>query len=246
MISPKITGAIITGIIVVVGVVLIYPALRLDSHNSHAVENQVLLTFNIINSTNLPTWCNDLSKFLQDNKIHSTIFITGVMADTYPNCVTSLGKNSDVGSMTYTYDAITGSHSNFTGQLGKVQQGKAAVDKHGKINSTVFRAPHGIVDDKIFSLLTRLHIVADFSSNDHYNIYTNGGSGRIFYKYPISLGNTSDSKFSVKDPKIPMMVNFYNYDSISKIKDFVNSASKNPHQFVTTSELIRNTVHSNS
>src|SRR5580765_9103866 len=123
MISPKITGAIITGIIVVVGVVLIYPALRLDSHNSHAVENQVLLTFNIINSTNLPTWCNDLSKFLQDNSIHSTIFITGIMADTYPNCVASLGKNNEIGSMTYTYDTIT--NLNYTGQLKQIQQGKA-------------------------------------------------------------------------------------------------------------------------
>jgi len=245
MISPKTTGAIITVIIIVIGVALIYPALRLDNHvspDNHVSQNQVLLTFNIINSTNLPTWCHDLSKFLQDNKIHSTIFITGVMANTYPNCVASLAKYNDVGSMTYTYDIITNSHSNFTGQLSKVQQGKAAVDKQGKINSTVFRAPHGIVDDKISSLLTRLHIVADFSYNDHYNIYTNGASGKIFYRYPISLGNTSDSKFSVKDPKIPVMVNFYNYDSISKIKDFINLASKNPHQFVTASELIRNTV----
>ncbi|HTH23147.1 MAG TPA: hypothetical protein VL854_13090, partial [Nitrososphaeraceae archaeon] len=70
MISPKITGAIITVFIIVIGVVLIYPALRLDSH---VVQNQVLLTFNIVNSTNLPTWCNDLSEFLQDNSIHSTI-----------------------------------------------------------------------------------------------------------------------------------------------------------------------------
>jgi len=239
MINPKITGAIITVIIIIVGVVLIYPSLRLDSHNSNAVQNQVLLTFNIVNSTNLPTWCNDLSKFLQDNKIHSTIFITGIMADTYPNCVASLGKNNDVGSMTYTYDTLTS--SNFTGQLKQIQQGKAAVDKQGKLNSTVFRAPHGIVDDKIFSLLTRSHILADFSYNDHYNIYKNGASGKIFYRYPGSLGNISDSKLSGRDPKIPMMVNFYNYDSISKVKEFINSASKNPHQFVTASELLRNT-----
>jgi len=135
------------------------------------------------------------------------------MADTYPNCVASLTKYNDVGSMTYTYDPITNSNSNFTGQLSKIQQGKAAVDNQGKLNSTVFRAPHGIVDDKIFSLLTRLHIVADFSYNDHYNIYTTGASGKIFYRYPSSLGNISDSKLSGKDPKLPVMVNFYNYDS---------------------------------
>ena len=237
MLNPKITGAIITVFIIVIGVVLIYPALRLDSH---VVQNQVLLTFNIVNSTNLPTWCSDLSKFLQDNKIHSTIFITGIMAETYPNCVASLGKNNEIGGMTYTYDTIT--NLNYTGQLKQIQQGKAAVDKQSKLNSTVFRAPHGIVDDKIFSLLTRLHMIADFNYNDHYNIYTNGASGKIFYKYPSSLGNISDPTLSGRDPKIPMMVNFYNYDSINKIKEFINSASKNPHQFVTASELIRNTV----
>lgn len=238
MICPKLTGAIITALVIVVGVVLIYPALRLDNH---VVQNQVLLAFNIINSTNLPTWCDDLSKFLQDNSIHSTIFITGIMADTYPNCVTSLGNNNDVGSMTYSYDTITG--MNFTGQLKQIQDGKAAVDKQGKLNSTIFRAPNGIVDDKIYSLLTRSHILGDFSYNDHYNIYTDGLSGKIFYRFPMtSLDNISDSKLSGVDPKIPVMVNIYNYDSIGKVQEFINSESKNPHQYVTTSELIRNTV----
>jgi peptidoglycan/xylan/chitin deacetylase (PgdA/CDA1 family) len=238
MISPKITGAIITIIIVVIGVVLIYPALRLDSH---VVQNQVLLTFNIINSTNLPTWCNDLSRFLQDNNIHSTVFITGNMAETYPSCVTGFGKNSDVGSMTYSYDTITG--LNYTGQFSKIQQGKAAVDEQGKLNSTIFRAPQGAVDDKIYSILTRLHILGDFNYKDHYNIYTNGPSGKIFYRFPMtSLDNISDSKLPGRDPNIPLMVNIYNYDSIKKVQEFINSASKNPHQFVTASELIRNTV----
>jgi len=238
MISPKITGAIITAIIIVVGVVLIYPALRLDSH---VVQNQVLLTFNIVNSTNLPTWCTDLSRFLQDNNIHSTIFITGIMADTYPNCVASLGKNNDVGSMTYSYDTIT--NLNYTGQLNQIMDGKAAVDKQGRLNSTIFKAPHGIVDDKIYSLLTRSHIIADFTYKDHYNIYTNGLSGKIFYRFPMtSLGNMSDSKLSGRDQNIPVMVNIYNYDSMNKVQEFINSASKNPHQFVSASELIRNTV----
>jgi len=43
-----------------------------------------------------------------------------------------------------------------------------------------------------------------------------------------------------------MTVNFYNCDSTSKIKEFINSTSKNPHQFVTASELIRNTVQKTS
>jgi len=234
MLSPKLTGAIITAFVIVIGVVLVYPALQIDRLND---KNRVLLTFNIINSTNMPTWCNDLSKFLHENNIHSTIFITGIMADTYPNCVVSFSKDNDIGSMSNSYDAIT-STSTHTDQLSNIREGKAAVDKQGKLNSTIFRAPRGVVDETIYSLLTQSHILADFSYNDHYNVYTDGLSGKIFYRYPMtSLGNISDSKLSGRDENVPVMVNFYNYDSVQKIQEFINSASKNPHRFVTASEL---------
>jgi len=238
MLNPKITGAIITVFIVIVGVLLLYPTFK----QGPIARDQVLLTFNIINSTNLPIWCNDLSKYLQDNKIHSTVFITGIMADNYPECVTSFSKSNDIGSMTYSYNNLAPA-SNYTDQLSQIQQGKTAVDKQGNLNSTIFRAPHGQVDQNIYSLLTRSHILADFSYNEHFNIYTNGLSGKIFYRYPMtSIGNISYSKLSDRDPKIPLMVNIYNYDSIKKVQEFINTTSKNPHQFVTASELIRNTV----
>ena len=227
MLSPKITGAIITVFIIVIGVVLLYPALQQE----RPVDN-VLLTFNIINSTNLPTWCNDLSRFLQDNKINSTIFITGAMADTYPNCVTSLSNGNDIGSMRYSYDDIA-SISNYTAQLNQIEQGKAAVDKQGKLNSTIFRAPHGHVDQNIYSLLTRVHILADFSYTDHYNIYTDGLSGKTFYRFPMTSSKSSGN------PNIPVMVTFYNYDSIKQIQDFINSGS---HKFITASEVNRDTT----
>ena len=236
MISPKLTGAIITAFVIVIGVVLLYPALHLDRLNE---KNMVLLTFNIINSTNMPTWCDDMSKFLHENNIHSTIFITGIMADTYPNCVVSFSKDNDIGSMSHSYDAIT-STSTHTDQLSNIREGKAAVDKQGKLNSTIFRAPRGIVDENIYSLLTQSHILADFSYNDHYNVYTDGLSGKIFYRFPMtSLGNISDSKISGRDENVPVMINFYNYDSVQKIQEFINSISKNPHRFVTASELTR-------
>jgi len=234
MLSPKLTGAIITAIVIVIGVVLVYPALHLDRLND---KNMVLLTFNIINSTNLPTWCDDLSKFLHENKIHSTVFITGIMADTYPNCVASFSKDSDIGSMSHSYDTIT-STSTYTGELSNIREGKAAVDKQGKLNSTIFRAPAGIVNENIYSLLTQSHILADFSYNDHYNIYTDGLSGKIFYRFPMtSLAKLSDSNLSGRDENVPVMVNFYNYDSVQKIQEFINSISKNPHRFVSASEL---------
>jgi peptidoglycan/xylan/chitin deacetylase (PgdA/CDA1 family) len=236
MISPKLTGAIITAIVIVIGIALLYPALHLDKLNE---KNMVLLTFNIINSTNMPSWCNDLSKFLQENNIHSTMFITGKMADTYPNCVTAFSKENDIGSMTYSYDTIT-SIPTRTDQLNHIKEGKAAVDKQGKLNSTIFKAPRGIVDENIYSMLTQSHILADFSYNDHYNVYTDGLSGKIFYRFPMtSLDSISDSKLPVRDENVPMTVNFYNYDSVKNIQEFINLISKEPHRFVTASELTK-------
>ena len=236
MISPKLTGVIVTALVIVIGVVLLYPALHLDRLNE---KNMVLLTFNIINSTNVPTWCNELTKFLHENNIHSTIFITGVMADTYPNCVSDFSKDNDIGSMSYSYDTIT-SIPTRTDQLNHIKEGKAAVDKQGKLNSTLFKAPRGIVDENIYSMLTQSHIIADFSYNDHYNVYTDGASGKIFYRFPMtSLDSLSDSKLPGRDENVPLMVNFYNFESIQKIQEFINSISKDPHRFVTASELTK-------
>lgn len=238
MITPKITGAIITGIIIVLGVALLYPALRLDTKlgtdNTIKSDKVILLTFNIINSSNMPSWCYDLSRFLQDNKIHSTVFIPGVLADAYPSCISSFGTNIDIGSMSYTYEKLT-SISAYPDQLSQVMNGKRAIDQKGGINSTLYRAPYGIVDQNIYSLLARSHIIADFSYADHYNIYTDGLSGKTFYRFPITtLPNLKNIQSS--SPDTPWMVNFYNYDPIINIQNLINSTSES-YRFISTSEL---------
>jgi Polysaccharide deacetylase len=243
MITPKITGAIITALVIVFGVALLYPALRLNlDRTNDKVESDdpsVLLAFNIVNSSNLPAWCHDLSGFLRDNYIHSTIFMTGIIAKAYPTCVSSFSEDTDIGSMSYSYDNVT-SISSYPAQLSHIKEGKVAIDEAGKLNSTLFRAPYGNVDQNIYSLLSRSQILADFSYGDHYNIYTNGLSGKTFYTFPIrTLTNLSEIQNSTTNTTIPLMFNFYNFDSIRNIKDIINSTSKYQHQFVSPSDLTR-------
>jgi len=235
MITPKITGAIITGIIIFLGVALLFPALRIG--NNQDENARILLTFNIVNSSNLPTWSDNLSQYLRENNIHSTVFITGIMADTYPTCASGFGRNTDIGSMSYDYTKIT-SIKSYPDQLNQVLRGKQSVDIQGKLNSTVFRAPYGSVDENIYSLLSRSHILADFSYDNHYNVYTDGLSGKTFYWFPTkTLANLSNIRYSDLNNKIPLMINFYNYDSLKSIEEAVNVTSKYSHQYISASEI---------
>jgi len=240
MITPKVTGAIITALIIILGVALLFPALKIDTKfgsNTDTLTHSVLLTFNIINSSNMPSWCYDLSSFLKNNNIHSTVFMTGIIADAYPDCVSRFSTDTDIGSMSYSQNSIT-SIPTYPAQLSTIKDGKRSVDLHGELNSTLFRAPFGQVDENIYSLLTRSHILADFSYIDHYNVYTDGLSGKTFYRFPLALlDKFSASKSSVADPKIPMMITFDNHDSLIEVKKFINASSDFSHNFVSASEL---------
>jgi peptidoglycan/xylan/chitin deacetylase (PgdA/CDA1 family) len=215
----------------------LYPALRIETGNNQVSKGSILLTFNVVDSTNMPAWCNEISNLLKLNNIQATVFLTGMVVEKYPECVTNLGNNTDIGSMSYSYDEIT-SISDYPSQLNHIIKGKKIIDEYAGINSTLFRAPYGTVDENIYSLLARAHILADFSYDDHYNVYTNGLSGMTFYRYPINtLTSLSDVQKSNWDVKIPLMVNFDNNDPITSIQNFINSTSKTPHKFVTASEL---------
>jgi peptidoglycan/xylan/chitin deacetylase (PgdA/CDA1 family) len=256
MISPRKMGAVITAIIIAIGVALIYPVFILETKSppkeqavtltpkEQAVmltpkEQAVMLTFNIVNSSNMPRWCDELSSMLLEKHIHSTIFMTGAVADTYPSCVTSFSSDTDIGSSTYTYDNIT-SIPDYLAQLDSIKQGKKAIDRHGFMNSTLFRAPYGNVDGNIYSLLSRSQIIADFSYSDHYNLYTSGLSGKTFYTFPlVTLNNLSELKELDANPNTPLMINFYNNEPIRSIEDFLNSTSRFQYQFQSASELTK-------
>jgi len=249
MITPRITGAIITAIIIVFGIALLYPALKLETkftandlpagNQSASNQQMVLLTFNIVNSSNMPNWCYEISKFLQGNKVHSAVFIAGDVADKYPTCVTRFGSDVDIGSTSYTYNNIT-SIPDYIAQLNAIKQGKKSIDVLAMVNSTSFRAPYGDVDENIYSQLVRSQIVADFSYRDHYNVYTNGSSGKTFYRLPLTtINNLSELQKIIPNPDIPLMINFYNYQPLRNIEESINSTSKSNYQFQSASELTK-------
>jgi peptidoglycan/xylan/chitin deacetylase (PgdA/CDA1 family) len=244
MITPKITGAIITALVIIMGVALLYPALRLDTRigsNEQVMKgrNLILLTFNIVNSSQLPSWCNDLSQFLRDNNIHSTIFVTGIVAKSYPDCTSDFSSYTDIGSMSYTNQNLT-TIPDYLDQLSQIREGKSTIDAQGRLNSSLFRAPYGSVDDNIYSLLSRSGIIADFSYNDHYNLYTDGLSGKTFYWFPIKmLNNLSSISNANTSENTPLMINYYNFEPIEEIINAINITSEYPHQFVSASELTK-------
>ena len=117
-------------------------------------------------------------EFLEDNHAHATVFVTGVIADRYPSCITAFPHYVDIGSQGYTYTSLN-SISDYTLKLEDIRNGKQAIDDAGSIDSKLFKAPYGDVDENIYSLLRRSQIVAEFSYPDHYNLYQNN----CFIKY---------------------------------------------------------------
>jgi hypothetical protein len=183
-----------------------------------------------------PGWCNDLSRILEDNHAHATVFVTGVIADRYPSCITAFPHYVDIGSQGYTYTSLN-SISDYTLKLEDIRNGKQAIDDAGSIDSKLFKAPYGDVDENIYSLLRRSQIVAEFSYPDHYNLYQNG----TFIKYELiamdGLKNIS-SIDNANGSTVPQAVNFYNYDNLSEIdNDIKELRSRHNFELISSSDL---------
>src|ERR1700756_5493706 len=140
-------GAIITGIVISMGVLLILPEFLRPSPTQ-----PILLSFSITNEQNLPNWCHDLSYVLEKNNVKAAVFVIGKVAERHPDCVTGFPQDVDIGSESYDHVALT-SISDYTTQLAEVKNGKAAVDKAGNLDSKLFKAPYGATDANIYSLL---------------------------------------------------------------------------------------------
>jgi peptidoglycan/xylan/chitin deacetylase (PgdA/CDA1 family) len=238
----KYAGAISTGLVLIFGFAIVLPGvIYKSSKDVYAPPDQsqykkVMLAFSVHDMLNLPNWCNDLSSFLKTNHIKATIFVTGYVADKYPNCVTSFSYNSDIdiGSQTYSYvDLVSG--INYPDALLDVQKGKNTIDEIGNMSSKLFRSPYGSVDQNIYSLLNRSGIIADFSYKDHYNKYERG----MFVKY--NLNEYEPNTISFKQlPKIdvPYIVNFNNTVPLEKITSLISKLKLDKDiNFVTASEL---------
>lgn len=224
-------GIISTGIVIILGIVMVIP------YFMQPVRPQVvLLSFSIVNDSNLPQWCNDLASVLKNYNIKASVFVTGKLAQQYPECVSSFPNNVDVGSQTYDYVNLASIHD-YTVQLEEIKDGKRSVDYAGNIDSKLFKAPYGSTDKNIYSLLNRAGIVADFSYDSQYNKFYNGK----FIKFNTTSydGSSHSADFFRNLPLTndPIIINFDSSTSIQEIDDFI-SKLKSPHiNFVNTSEI---------
>ena len=223
-------GAIVTGIVIVMGIMLILPVFIRPNPTQ-----PLLLSFSITNEQNLPNWCHDLSTVLTKYNIKAAVFITGKVAERHPDCVTTFPRYVDIGSESYDYVSLP-SITDYTTQLEEIKNGKAAVDKAGNIDSRLFKAPYGATDVNIYSLLNRSNILADFSYNEQYNKYYNGK----FLKFDLVTYNGTKyytSFFRNIPENEPILVNFDNSTPVSKIEEFILEFKSDNFRFVSATDL---------
>ncbi|AIF82389.1 putative xylanase/chitin deacetylase [Candidatus Nitrososphaera evergladensis SR1] len=243
-------GMITTAIVVVLSVVTIIPAF---TQQNAKPEVPVMLVFDINddNAQNLPAWCTDLSASLEGHNVRATVFISGKLAEQYPQCVAIFSSSSsadketmmiDVGSKTYSYANLI-LMQDYTQALEEVRKGKDAVDRAGgDIDSRLFRAPYGSTDQNIYSMLSRSGIVADFSYSDHYNTYRDGNFVR-FNVTSFEGAKAGPEPLLNLDSRQPVMVIFDNNSvPISEVDKFIDRVMTGHHaqydpKFVNASDL---------
>jgi peptidoglycan/xylan/chitin deacetylase (PgdA/CDA1 family) len=196
----------------------------------------VLLSFSIVGEQNLPNWCVELSETLDKNNVKAAVFVTGKIAEKYPQCVNGFNSDIDIGSQTYNYVNLD-SIKDYSIQLEEVKNGKLAVDKIGNLDSKLFKAPYGNTNENIYSILSRSGILADFSYTSQYNKY----SGEQFIRYDITSFNATNLEENfhknLKSDKNPVMVNFNNTSTNSEIESFLSKFKSKQFEFVSASDL---------
>lgn len=224
-------GAISTGTVIILGIVMVVPAFFPPIQ-----KLPILLTFTIDDDNSLPTWCDQLSSVLKKYDAKAVVFVNGKMAQKYPQCITDFSNKVDIGSSTYDYSQLT-SISDYSKQLDEIQKGKSAVDTAGKLDSKIFKAPYGSVDDNIYSLLTRSGILADFSYDNQYNKYYNGQ----FIKFDLISydGNKITSTFinGLEPDKGTISINYDNSTPVEKIDEFISKLDLGKIKFFNASDI---------
>jgi peptidoglycan/xylan/chitin deacetylase (PgdA/CDA1 family) len=217
-------GVILLSVLVILGVAILLPAYYQKRTQPAEVYYKAILSFSILDKSNLPNWCFDLSSMLQKYKIRASVFISGNLAEKYPKCVSlfSSNKNIDIGSQTYNYVNLT-SIPDYTKQLNEIKNGKRVIDYVGKVDSKLFKAPYGLTDGNIYSLLSRSGIIADFSYSNQYNKYENGQ----FIKYDIITYNPSSNQSNIlsvlsSSKGENVLINFDNSTPIDQIDSFLS------------------------
>lgn len=196
----------------------------------------VMLSFSISESSDVMDWCKNLAELLFHHGIGASVFMVGKVAEKYPDAISYFGDEVDIGSQTYSNINLT-SISDYSVKLEEVKEGKKVVDNAGALYSRAFRAPFGATDQDIYSLLSRSGILADFSYENHYNVYQDGQ----FVKYDAitymaqdcSPGIFSTLAYTTK----PVIIFLNNSHSISEIELLISGLEEANVEFVNASKL---------
>jgi len=195
-----------------------------------------MLSFSILEIGNVSEYCSNLSSILTLHNVKATVFFVGRGAEQNPEAVSCLSNACDIGSQTYSYVDLT-SIPDYTVQLDEVERGKQAVDSAGDLCSKLFKAPYGSTDENIYSLLGRSEIIADFSYEDHYNIYENGHFVRFEAAVYEGSNHTADFFLTLPETDRPLIIDFDNTYSTSNIDFFLSRLKTGKIEFVTASEV---------
>jgi peptidoglycan/xylan/chitin deacetylase (PgdA/CDA1 family) len=225
---------IATTLVLIVGFAMITPLyLREDKIEP---KQKIMLSFSVSESDNTVEWCQNLSSILNTYNMKAVVFFVGKVAEQNPQAVTCFSSKIDIGSQTYNNVNLTAIYD-YTRKLQEVHLGKAAVDAAGKLNSTVFQAAYGAIDQDIYSLLSRSGILADFSYSNQYNVYKNGQ----FIKFEAAIFKATDHSpsFYVESSQnsLPKIIEFDNTWSTPKINSFLDTLSRDNFEFINASDL---------
>lgn len=227
-------GALATGITICIGVVIaIGPSLV------HTIEHNqpppVMLSFSVSGGQDVPQWCTDLSSILAKHKVKATVFVTGKVADEHPECVSAFAAVSgvDIGSQTYSYVRLPS--IDYLEAKEEVRLGKQAVDRAGHIDSKLFRAPYGMVDQNIYSLLSDAGIEADFSYASQYNKYEGGQFVR--YNLVSCECDSTEEVRSKLDLRSPVLIEMDSSSPASEIEDVIVAFKDSGMHLTNASEL---------
>lgn len=230
----RLAATLITVMVIAAGLAIVSPLFL--PLNTPEVKQRVMLCFDVLEPENSVQWCQNISNILNDKNLPASVFFLGKVANQNPTCTTVFNGKVDVGCKTYNKVALAGI-DDYSVKLQEVEDGKAAVDEAGKLDVKSFRAANGGVDDDVYSLLSRCGILADFSYNDHYNIYENGQ----FVRYNASVydGNTHSASFFLNHAKSskPIIICFDSNDSTVNIADFLSKLQGSDLVFVNASDL---------
>ena len=230
-------GAITTGAVIALAALMVLPPFLQPEP-----KQQMLLSFSVSDKENLPMWCDELSSILDQDEIKAAVFVSGEVAQEFPQCITSFSDGVDIGSQAFHFSSIK-IISDYSQQLDEIQKGKDTIDKIGNIDSKLFKAPYGETDDNIYSLLSRSGILADFSYDDQYNKFHDGQ----FIWFKIKSYDVTNYKQSLtpivsnvesQGHKIPIVINLDNKIPINKLDDLLSDLKHGDFEFVNASDLV--------